>query len=336
MRSLIEIYRRRRDVMLDSLAEHFPREAQWTHPQGGLFIWATLPDYIDTTDLLARALEEHVAFVPGRAAFVDGRGGSSMRLNFSGVNEDEIREGIRRIGEVVREQVALYGTLTGAAAAGRRQQTPSAQPGGRDPAERGRRAREGARLPRERRRRCRQRCRRRAGMSRVAVLKGGRSLERQVSLKSGARVEDALERLGHDVSPIDVGGDLVDRLTAAGPDVAFVALHGRDGEDGTVQELLEVMGIPYTGSGVSACIRCADKVLAKHAMRDHGIPTPDFYCIQRDRVQGARRRAGAAGDRGAAPVPDRRQARGAGLGAWDQVRAHARRRSGGAGRSVLL
>jgi 2-aminoadipate transaminase len=113
--SLIEIYRRRRDVMLDALAEHFPREAEWTHPQGGLFIWATLPDYIDTTDLLARALEEHVAFVPGRAAFVDGRGGSSMRLNFSGADEDEIREGIRRIGEVVREQVALYGTLTGAA-----------------------------------------------------------------------------------------------------------------------------------------------------------------------------------------------------------------------------
>ena len=116
VRSLIEIYRRRRDVMLDALAEHFPREAEWTHPEGGLFIWATLPDYIDTTDLLARALRENVAFVPGRAAFIDGRGGSSMRLNFSGVGEDEIREGIRRIGEVVREQVGLYGTLTGARA----------------------------------------------------------------------------------------------------------------------------------------------------------------------------------------------------------------------------
>jgi 2-aminoadipate transaminase len=113
VRSLIEIYRRRRDVMLDALAEHFPREAEWTHPEGGLFIWATLPDYIDTTDLLARALDEHVAFVPGRAAFLDGRGGSSMRLNFSGVDEDQIREGVRRLGEVVREQVALYGTLTG-------------------------------------------------------------------------------------------------------------------------------------------------------------------------------------------------------------------------------
>jgi 2-aminoadipate transaminase len=113
--SLIEIYRRRRDVMLDALAENFPREAEWTHPEGGLFIWATLPDYIDTTDLLARALEERVAFVPGRAAYVDGRGGSSMRLNFSGVSEKEIVEGVRRIGEVVSEQVGLYGTLTGAA-----------------------------------------------------------------------------------------------------------------------------------------------------------------------------------------------------------------------------
>jgi 2-aminoadipate transaminase len=115
VRSLIEIYRRRRDVMLDALAEHFPREAEWTHPEGGLFIWATLPEYIDTTDLLARGLEEHVAFVPGRAAYVDGRGGSSMRLNFSGVGVDDIREGIKRLGEVVREQVELYGTLTGAA-----------------------------------------------------------------------------------------------------------------------------------------------------------------------------------------------------------------------------
>jgi D-alanine-D-alanine ligase len=114
-------------------------------------------------------------------------------------------------------------------------------------------------------------------MSRVAVLKGGGSLERQVSLRSGARVEDALQRLGHEVIPIDVGGDLVARLRAEAPDVAFVAMHGRDGEDGTVQELLEILGIPYTASGVSACMRCADKVLSKHAMLDAGIATPDFY-----------------------------------------------------------
>jgi len=113
----------------------------------------------------------------------------------------------------------------------------------------------------------------------VAVLKGGDSLERQVSLRSGARVEDALQRLGHEAVAIDVGPDLVDRLTAERPDVAFVALHGRGGEDGTVQELLELLGIPYTASGPSACMRCMDKVVAKHALRDAGVPTPDFYAF---------------------------------------------------------
>ncbi len=126
---------------------------------------------------------------------------------------------------------------------------------------------------------------------RVAVLKGGRSLERQVSLRSGARVQDALERLGHEVIPIDVGADLVKRLDSAEPDIAFIALHGRDGEDGTIQELLEVLGVRYTGSGVSACIRAADKVLTKHAMRDRGIPTPDFYAFSETAFQGL----GAAG-----------------------------------------
>jgi 2-aminoadipate transaminase len=117
LEALKALYRRRRDVMLDALAEHLPPEAHWTRPQGGLFIWATLPEYVDTTDLLARALSRDVAFVPGRAAFLDGRGASSMRLNFSGVDEATLREGVRRIGAVVREQLALYGTLTGGAAA---------------------------------------------------------------------------------------------------------------------------------------------------------------------------------------------------------------------------
>jgi D-alanine-D-alanine ligase len=116
-------------------------------------------------------------------------------------------------------------------------------------------------------------------MSRVAVLEGGRSLERQVSLKSGARVKDALERLGHEVTSVDAAEDLVERLRDLRPDVAFIALHGRDGEDGTVQELLELLGIPYTGPRVSACLRSADKALAKHALRDAGLPTPDFFAF---------------------------------------------------------
>ncbi len=111
--SLTRIYRSRRDAMLEALGRHFPEQASWTKPAGGLFLWATLPGYIDTTDLLAKALRENVAFVPGRAAYVGDSGATSMRLNFSGSNEDEIREGIRRIGRVVSEQVALYETITG-------------------------------------------------------------------------------------------------------------------------------------------------------------------------------------------------------------------------------
>ncbi len=116
--SLVEIYRERRDTMVAALAEHFPAQATWTEPEGGLFIWATLPEFIDTGDLLAKALREDVAFVPGQAAFVEeGRGRSSMRLNFSGVNSDEIREGVRRIGSAIAEQVELYEALTSDSAA---------------------------------------------------------------------------------------------------------------------------------------------------------------------------------------------------------------------------
>jgi 2-aminoadipate transaminase len=122
-------YRHRRDAMLQALAEHFGEGAVWTHPQGGLFVWATLDERIDTTDLLALARKtEGVAFVPGRAAYVDGRsGGSSMRLNFAGVAEADIHEGIDRIGRAMRQQLALLGSLT----AGRRDRVRGA---GADPA----------------------------------------------------------------------------------------------------------------------------------------------------------------------------------------------------------
>ncbi len=113
VRSLTEIYRSRRDAMLQALEDYFPPQAEWTRPGGGLFIWATLPDFIDTDDLLVRALRDNVAFVPGSGAYLDGRGHSSMRLNFSGSGEERIREGVRRIGEAVKEQLELYGTLTG-------------------------------------------------------------------------------------------------------------------------------------------------------------------------------------------------------------------------------
>jgi len=104
--------------MLQALEEHFGESGRWTRPQGGLFIWATLDERIDTTDLLALArTTERVAFVPGSAAYMDGRSGtSSMRLNFAGNSEEVIREGIRRIGSAVRTQVGMISTLTGSRA----------------------------------------------------------------------------------------------------------------------------------------------------------------------------------------------------------------------------
>jgi D-alanine-D-alanine ligase len=120
---------------------------------------------------------------------------------------------------------------------------------------------------------------------RVAVLKGGRSLERAVSLRSGAHVQDALARLGHDVIALDAGEELVAELLAAKPDVAFIALHGRDGEDGALQGLLDAIGLPYTGSGAAACMRSTNKVLAKHLMREAGIPTPPFHALTESAVR---------------------------------------------------
>ncbi|OJH34210.1 D-alanine--D-alanine ligase [Cystobacter ferrugineus] len=111
---------------------------------------------------------------------------------------------------------------------------------------------------------------------RVGVLLGGLSSEREVSLRSGAAVAKALRGLGYDVVEIDVGRDLPARLVAEKVEVAFIALHGRYGEDGCVQGLLECMFIPYTGSGVMASSLGMDKVFAKQVFIAHGIPTPPY------------------------------------------------------------
>ena len=116
----------------------------------------------------------------------------------------------------------------------------------------------------------------------VAVLKGGRSLEREVSLRSGANAEAALRRLGHEVVAIDVDQHLVRTLRSGRPDVAFIALHGKGGEDGTVQELLEILEIPYTGPGVLACERAMDKVVAKAHFAAAGIDTPPAYAFRQE------------------------------------------------------
>jgi D-alanine-D-alanine ligase len=118
-------------------------------------------------------------------------------------------------------------------------------------------------------------------MSRVAVACGGRSLERGVSLHSGRRAARALERLGHDVTVIDVGSTFVDDLRGAAPDYVFVALHGAGGEDGTVQDLLEIVGVPYTGSDALASALCLDKHLFKTVCGLHDVPTPTWHSFTR-------------------------------------------------------
>jgi D-alanine-D-alanine ligase len=115
----------------------------------------------------------------------------------------------------------------------------------------------------------------------IAVLAGGRTPERDVSLRSGHRVRIALEELGHDAFVIDPGEDpLVETLGATRPDFCYLALHGKEGEDGTVQRLLDLLGTPYTGTEAFDCEVAFDKVLAKDALARAGMRTPEWVTIE--------------------------------------------------------
>ena len=120
---------------------------------------------------------------------------------------------------------------------------------------------------------------------RVAVLAGGRSAEREVSLRSGAQVAAALESAGHQAALVDLDPHTWDALRDGAYDVVFVSLHGRFGEDGTVQGMLELLQIPYTGSGVLASALCLDKPLANRLLRDEGFAIPDFVEVDGDAVR---------------------------------------------------
>lgn len=111
LEALKVIYRSRRDAMLAALEENFPEGSTWTRPQGGLFIWVTLPEYLDTEKMLPMAIDSKVAFVPGKAFYADRSGGNKMRLNFSFSSEDRIAEGIMRLGKVIAKEIKLYHSL---------------------------------------------------------------------------------------------------------------------------------------------------------------------------------------------------------------------------------
>lgn len=113
----------------------------------------------------------------------------------------------------------------------------------------------------------------------IAVLMGGRSLEREFSIKSGQRVSNALRKLGHNVIKLDVDESIIDNLNSEKIDLAYIALHGKDGEDGTIQEILEVLNIPYTGPGVYTNVVSFDKIISKQIFLSLGIPTPPFYFL---------------------------------------------------------
>ena len=116
----------------------------------------------------------------------------------------------------------------------------------------------------------------------ILVLMGGESTEREVSLRSGKAVAEALRQRFENVVELDLTRDTLNRITEIAPDCAFIALHGKGGEDGTVQGLLEWMGIPYTGPGTLASALCLDKMMTKKVLTLSGVPTPQFLCISPD------------------------------------------------------
>jgi len=105
IKSNVQIYKKKRDVMLNALEKYFPKEATWTKPQGGFFVVTTLPEYIDTGEMFKEAIEENVAYVPGAPFFADGKGQNTMRLSFCFPSAKDIDEGIRRLGKVIKKRI---------------------------------------------------------------------------------------------------------------------------------------------------------------------------------------------------------------------------------------
>lgn len=110
--TLVDTYRRRRDACVSALEEHFPEGSTWTHPEGGFYVWVTIPEHLDSKALLAAAVDRLVAYVPGTAFYTDGSGANQLRLAFCYPPEDDVAEGVRRLAELLKDEETLYRSLT--------------------------------------------------------------------------------------------------------------------------------------------------------------------------------------------------------------------------------
>ena len=266
--SLTEIYRARRDTMLDALADHFPRQAEWTRP-GGRAVHLGHAAGLHRHDRPARARPARQRGVRSRRGGVPRRPRAQrdaaqllrLRRGRDPRGHPAHRRGGHRAGGAVRHAHRGAPRRPGRGAAGRARTRPATT--------------------------CCALPKRSAALaasgglvSRVAVLKGGRSLERQVSLRSGARVEDALERLGHDVVALDVGHG-PDRAPARGARRTWRSSRctAATARTAPCRSCSRSSASRTPAPGVLACVRATDKVLAKHLMIEAGIPTPEFFAF---------------------------------------------------------
>ena len=245
-------------------------------------MWLKLPHGLDAKLMQPRAVNAHVAYVPGIGFFADGNGREYMRLSYCYPEPDQIREGVRRLARVIEAELDLHSTFDAV--------DTGTLPGGRPVPGRAR-----ARLRDDRRAGQQRHLRGRAGMSgrgrtgsgtgtephplRAVVLAGGLTFEREVSLSSGTQVWEELVRAGVDAEIRDADADLLPGLAAAPADAVFIALHGATGEDGALRAVLDLAGVPYVGSPAAACRLAWDKPAAKSVVRSAGVTTPDWVAL---------------------------------------------------------
>jgi D-alanine-D-alanine ligase len=234
-----ELYRERRDAMLESRADLMPADCRWTRPGGGFYVWLQLPPGVNSKAMLPRAMSSRVAYVPGTGFYADGSGGDHLRLSYCFPEPDRIREGVRRLAEVVGAELDLLSTFRCGPA-------PMSD------------------------------------LGHVLVLAGGLSPEREVSLRSGDRLRDALQEAGVDATMADADSALIPSIMADPPDVVFRAIHGACGEDGSMREALALLGVPYVGSTANASRFAFDKPTAKAVVRSAGLRTPESVTLPRE------------------------------------------------------